>query len=46
MFKAIAIAATLSLAASAAFAQAPNDAQIAHIAQSIPVCAARAAPRG
>ena len=32
MFKAIAIAATLSLAASAAFAQAPNDAQIAHIA--------------
>ena len=32
MFKSIAIAATLSLAASAAFAQAPNDAQIAHIA--------------
>ena len=32
MFKAIAIAATLSLAASAAYAQAPNDAQIAHIA--------------
>ena len=32
MFKAIAIAATLGLAASAAFAQAPNDAQIAHIA--------------
>ena len=32
MFKAIAIAATLSLGASAAYAQAPNDAQIAHIA--------------
>jgi putative membrane protein len=32
MFKAIAIAATLSLAAGAACAQAPNDAQIAHIA--------------
>ena len=32
MFKAIAFAATLSLAAGAAYAQAPNDAQIAHIA--------------
>ena len=32
MFKAIAIAAAFSLAASAAWAQAPNDAQIAHIA--------------
>ena len=32
MFKAIAIAATLGLSASAAYAQAPNDAQIAHIA--------------
>jgi putative membrane protein len=32
MFKAIGFAAALSLAAGAAFAQAPNDAQIAHIA--------------
>jgi len=32
MFKAIGFAAVLSLAASAACAQAPNDAQIAHIA--------------
>ena len=32
MFKAIGIAAAFSLAASAAWAQAPNDAQIAHIA--------------
>ena len=37
MFKAIAIAATLSLAASAAYAQAPNDAQIAHIAYTADV---------
>ena len=32
MFKAIAFAGALSLVAGAAFAQAPNDAQIAHIA--------------
>jgi putative membrane protein len=32
MFKAIGFAAVLSVAASAAYAQAPNDAQIAHIA--------------
>jgi putative membrane protein len=32
MFKALAFAAAVSLSASAAYAQAPNDAQIAHIA--------------